>query len=221
MSDPPVPRGDPRGHGQVRASDADRELVAESLREAAGEGRITLDELDQRLEAASAAKTHAELEKVTEDLPAAGVPATAAGSLPAQRFGGAPTSRLGIALMCGFDRSGRWVVPRRFTGLAIMGGGCIDMRNASFAEQTTRISVLALMGGIDVVVPEDAEVRAHGLGILGGFGGRRATGPGQAGTPVIVVTGLAIMGGVGIRRRPPKKGSDGGPSDDTGKRVTE
>lgn len=103
--------------------------------------------------------------------------------------------------MCGFERGGRWVVPRRFTGLAIMGGGCIDMRNASFAEQTVRITVLALMGGIDIVVPENAEVRAHGLGILGGFGGRRATGPGQAGTPVIIVTGLAIMGGIGIRRR--------------------
>ena len=65
------------------------------------------------------------------------------------------------------------------------------------------------------------EVHAHGLGIMGGFGGRRVTSPSQAGTPVIIVTGLAIMGGVGIRRRPPKKGSDGGPSDYTGKRVTE
>jgi DUF1707 SHOCT-like domain len=213
MPTPPVPRGDPRGHGQVRASDADRELVTETLRQAAGEGRITLDELDQRLEAVSAAKTHAELEKVTEDLPAAG-------SLPAQRFGGAPTSRLGIALMCGFERAGRWVVPRRFTGVAIMGGGCIDMRNASFAEPIVRITVLALMGGIDIVVPEDAEVRAHGLGIMGGFGGRRAAGPGRAGTPVIVVTGLAIMGGIGIRRRP-RKSSDREPPDDTGKQVTE
>ena len=66
--------------------------------------------------------------------------------------------------MSGFDRSGRWMVPRRFTGLAIMGGGSIDMRNASFAEQTTRITVLALMGGIDIVVPQNAEVRARGLG---------------------------------------------------------
>jgi hypothetical protein len=210
MPNPPAAPDDRRGHGQLRASDVDRELVAETLRQAAGDGRLTLDELDQRLEAAHAAKSYAKLENLTEDLAAAAVPAPAAGSLPAQRFGGHPTSRFALALMCGFERAGRWVVPRRFTGLAIMGGGCIDMRNASFAEQTVRITVLALMGGIDIVVPQNAEVRAHGLGIMGGFGGRRVTGPGQAGTPVIIVTGLAIMGGIGIRRRPPKKDSDGG-----------
>lgn len=216
MPSPPVSPDDPRGHNLLRASDADRELVVEALRRAAGDGRLSPDELDQRLEAAYAAKTYAELEKLTEDLPAAGAPAPIAGSIPAQRFGGNPTSRLGIALMSGFERAGRWVVPRRFTGLAIMGGGGIDMRNASFAEQTVRITVLALMGGIDIVVPEDAEVRAHGLGIMGGFGGRRVTGSAQAGRPVIIVTGLAIMGGIGIRRRPPKEDGDGGePSDDT------
>ena len=67
MPNPPVPRDDPRGHGQLRASDADRELVAETLRQAAGDGRITLGELDQRLEAVQAAKTYAEMEKLTED----------------------------------------------------------------------------------------------------------------------------------------------------------
>lgn len=215
MPNPPASRDGPLGRGQLRASDADRELVVETLRLATGDGRLSLDELNQRLEAADAAKTYAELEKLTEDLPPAGVSASTAGSLPAQRFGARPTSRFGIALMSGFERGGRWVVPRRFTGLAIMGGGSIDMRNASFAEQTTRITVLALMGGIDIVVPENAEVHTHGLGIMGGFGGRRVTSPSQAGTPVIIVTGLAIMGGVGIRRRPPKKDSNGGELPDT------
>lgn len=206
MPDPQASPDDPRGRGQLRASDADRELAAETLRQAAGDGRLTLGELDERLAAAHAAKSYAELEKLTEDLPGlAGVLAAPDGSLPAQRLGGNPTSRFGIALMSGFNRAGRWVVPRRFTGLAIMGLGSMDMRNASFAEQTVRITVFALMGGIDIVVPEDAEVHAHGLGILGGFGGRRVTSPGQAGAPVIIVTGLAIMGGISIRRRPPKK----------------
>jgi hypothetical protein len=87
-----------------------------------------------------------------------------------------------------------------------MGLGSVDMRNASFAEQTVRITVFALMGGIDIVVPEDAEVHAHGLGIMGGFGGHRVTSPGQAGAPVIIVTALAIMGGIGIRRAAAEEG---------------
>ena len=55
---------------QLRISDDDRHRVAEVLREAAGEGRIDLDELDQRLEATYAAKTYADLVPITVDLPA-------------------------------------------------------------------------------------------------------------------------------------------------------
>jgi hypothetical protein len=85
MRNPTDSPGDPRGCGQLRASDADRELAAQTLRQAAVDGRLTMDELDQRLEAAYAAKTYAELEKLTEDLPATGVAAPVGGTLPAQR----------------------------------------------------------------------------------------------------------------------------------------
>ena len=53
----------------MRISDADRNKVAEVLREAAGDGRIDFDELDERLEATYAAKTYAELVPITHDLP--------------------------------------------------------------------------------------------------------------------------------------------------------
>jgi hypothetical protein len=59
--------GDP---AQLRVSDDDRHKVAEILRMAAGEGRIDLDELDERLEATYAAKTYADLVPITVDLPA-------------------------------------------------------------------------------------------------------------------------------------------------------
>jgi hypothetical protein len=54
---------------ELRASDADRERVAERLRAAAGEGRLTADELEERLERAFSARTDAELEPLTSDLP--------------------------------------------------------------------------------------------------------------------------------------------------------
>jgi hypothetical protein len=69
--------GDPRPvrrpeASELRISDEDRHKVAEVLRQAAGEGRIDLEELDERLEATYRAKTYGELVPITVDLPIAG-----------------------------------------------------------------------------------------------------------------------------------------------------
>jgi hypothetical protein len=53
----------------IRASDADRDRVAASLREHCAEGRITMDELHERLESAYAARTIGDLQEITSDLP--------------------------------------------------------------------------------------------------------------------------------------------------------
>ena len=55
---------------ELRASDAERDATAERLRTAAGDGRLSLDELADRLEAALGATTRADLEPLTSDLPA-------------------------------------------------------------------------------------------------------------------------------------------------------
>ncbi len=54
----------------LRASDAEREQIAERLRQAATEGRLLADELEERLGAALSAKTYGELDAVVSDLPA-------------------------------------------------------------------------------------------------------------------------------------------------------
>ena len=167
-SSPAVP--EPRN---LRASDADRERVANVLREAAGDGRLTMDELDERLDAVYAAKTYAELEPITHDLPDTGaghVPAAspAAARDPA-RFGGEPTSAGAVAILGGFTRKGDWVVPKEFTAFMLMGGGEIDLREARFAEREVSIHIVAIMGGCEVIVPEDATVCVTGVGILGAF----------------------------------------------------
>ena len=53
----------------LRASDADRETVTERLREAAGEGRLEPDELEERLHATLRARTYGDLDLVLVDLP--------------------------------------------------------------------------------------------------------------------------------------------------------
>lgn len=58
------------GDGEIRASDSDRESVVAILREAHAEGRLTLDEFDERMNAAYSARTWADLRQLTRDLPA-------------------------------------------------------------------------------------------------------------------------------------------------------
>jgi hypothetical protein len=193
---------------QHRASDADREKVAGLLREAAGDGRLTMDELDERLDAVYAAKTYAELEPITHDLPATGasyLPATSAPSGGSVRqYGGEAKSHLGVAILGGFSRRGGWLVPKVFNSFAFMGGIELDLRDASFAEQTVTIHVTAIMAGVEITVPEDATVRANGIGIMGAFedSTSEAVTPGG---PTIIITGVAFMAGVEIKRRPPKR----------------
>ena len=53
----------------VRASDAERELVVERLHRAVGSGRLTIHEFDERSAKAYAARTRGELADLTKDLP--------------------------------------------------------------------------------------------------------------------------------------------------------
>jgi hypothetical protein len=195
----------------MRASDSDRDRVAEVLREAAAEGRLGLDELDERLDVLYKTKTYAELEPITADLPSAGgthpAPALAARSAayPPDRFGGHPSGSVAVAVMSGFSRKGNWVAPKEMTAVAIMGGGEIDLREARFAEPTITIHAITIMGGIQITVPEDAHVQVNGIGFMGAFDDSRADGAGEPGGPHIIINGFAFWGGVAVERKPPRK----------------
>jgi hypothetical protein len=194
----------------MRASDADRDRAADVLREAAAEGRLSMDELDERLDLIYAAKTYAELAPVTADLPATGReagawPATSTGpSGVGNRFGAEATGSVAVAILGGFVRKGDWVAPPKLSAIAIMGGGEIDLRDARFAEHTMTIDAVTIMGGIQITVPEDADVQVNGIGIMGGFD-HSAAGSGSPGGPRIVINGFAFWGGVAIQRLPSDK----------------
>ncbi|MFE7120350.1 DUF1707 domain-containing protein [Streptomyces sp. NPDC057654] len=197
----------------MRASDSERDRIAEALREALAEGRLDMDEFDQRLGAAYKARTHGELEVLVRDLPApgrAGVDASRRTSEPGgspdwtERVGGQATSRWGVAVMGGFQRGGRWIAPRAFNSVAFWGGGQIDLRDARFEDRDITIRCFAIMGGMEVVVPPDVEVHVSGIGIMGGFDDK-ASGPGTPGAPRVTVSGLAFWGGVSVKRKERKE----------------
>ncbi|MGV9878315.1 DUF1707 SHOCT-like domain-containing protein [Streptomyces sp. NPDC003006] len=195
----------------LRASDADRERVAEVLRDAMAEGRLDMTEFEERLDAAYKARTYGELEPITRDLPAHGAAKVSMVKRPgsddpaavdwaARVVDGEPTSTFGFAFWSGFGRKGGWVVGRRFSSFVMWGGGEIDLREAYFTERDVEILCFTVMGGIQVTVPPEMNVVVKGFGIMGGFDDR-ATGPGTPGSPRVVVKGFALMGGVGVERK--------------------
>jgi hypothetical protein len=195
----------------LRASDADRERVAEILRDALAEGRLDMEEFEERLDATYKARTYGELTPITRDLPAAGVTVpsvsltkdVAAGPDWSGRIvGGEGSSSWAVAVMSGFQRKGRWTMPRRFSCLAFWGGGEIDLREAQFADREVEINAIAIMGGVDVIVPPGVEVVVRGIGVMGGFDHREEGVPGEPGAPRVIVTGFALWGGVGVQRKP-------------------
>src|SRR3954463_15856998 len=162
---------------ELRASDTDRERVAEVLRDALAEGRLDMEEFEERLEATYKARTYGELTPITRDLP---TPAAGTGTAPAVSMrkepaadggwagrivGGEGSSTGAVAIMSGFQRKGRWTVPKRFTCFAFWGGGEIDLREADFADREVEINCVTIMGGMQVVVPPGVEVVVRGIGI--------------------------------------------------------
>ncbi|MFJ2261831.1 DUF1707 domain-containing protein [Streptomyces sp. NPDC087844] len=205
----------PGGLPELRASDADREQVAEVLRDALAEGRLDMAEFEERLEDTYKARTYGELEPITRDLPAAGALAPApavsmvkrpagaagAGGWAGRIVGGEGSSRWGVAVMSGFERRGHWTVPKRFNCFAFWGGGVVDLREANFADGEVVVNCFAVMGGLNVVVPPGVEVVVRGVGIMGGFDHGQEGVPREPGAPRVVVTGFAFWGGVGVERK--------------------
>jgi Domain of unknown function (DUF1707) len=191
---------------QLRISDDDRHQVAEVLREAAGEGRIDLTELDERLEATYAARTYADLVPITLDLPVArssDLPARPAASTPSPVVSG-PAEEKHLAILGGLERKGVWTVPTRMTVNCFMGGADLDLRRAQFAAREVVITVNAVMGGADIKVNPHTHVIMEGTGIMGGYSGPSDKTPPEldATSPVVRIRGFAIMGGVSVSRRP-------------------
>jgi hypothetical protein len=192
---------------QLRISDDDRHRVADVLRDAAAEGRIDLDELDQRLEATYAARTYADLVPITRDFPV--LTETLAGRRPTppvprrQALPAAATYDSSLAIMGECVRRGAWLVPAEHTAVALMGSVTLDLREASFAAPETRIRVNALMAGVDIMVDAYTHVVVEGVGIMGDFSQGRDKVPAQlsADSPVVRVNGVALMSGVRVVRK--------------------
>ncbi|WP_327304813.1 DUF1707 domain-containing protein [Streptomyces sp. NBC_01298] len=202
-SSAPAPAPAPAHAPGLRASDADRDRIAQILADAVAEGRLTAEEHSERLDSLYAVKTVAELDVLVRDLPAPGAggrqePAYA--GVPA----GAPVETV-VAVCSSSSRKGRWRPGAHTRAVSVMGDISIDLTQAVFEQQVTEISVTSILGNVEILVPENVTLRGYGSGVLGNFEvrgeGRGETDP-QA--PVVIVRGFALLGNIEAR---PKLGA--------------
>jgi Domain of unknown function (DUF1707) len=181
------------------ASDAERERVAIVLRDAAGEGRLTSDELTDRLGLAFKARTSGELDALTRDLPVALSPSTSAPAGPTRLV------RLMIAVLSGAKRRGGLRLERHCAVIGVMGGCSLDLRDAEIVGSRVDVYVLSVMSGITITVPEGVVVELDGLSVMGAKNARVADVPIRPGAPEIHIHALTVMGGTSVRSaRPPR-----------------
>ena len=193
----PAERGaEPVQPGQLRASHQDRDRVVEILRVAAGDGRLTAEELDQRLEAALTARTYAELAVLTTDLPAVG----SAGAVVAE-------PKDVVRIDCGSGstkRDGRWVVPHRMDVRVTSGSVRLDFTDAVITQPSLRVDAEVHSGNLTLVTRPGIVVDADEVSVRSGSVKVRE--PWAHDAPValrIEVTGTVRSGS--ITARPPRR----------------
>jgi len=146
---------------ELRASHEDRDRVVELLRVSAGDGRLTADELDERLELAMTARTYGELAKLVADLPAAGSAASA------------PTPRVKdvVRIDCGSGhakREGRWVVPQRIEARVNSGHVKLDFTQAVIAQPLLQIDAEVRSGHIILITKPGIVVDTDDVAVRSG-----------------------------------------------------
>jgi hypothetical protein len=205
----------------LRASDADRDHVAQLLGQAFAEGRLSPDEHAERLESVYAAKTLGQLRPMVADLPvnfappSSGLVADVApgrtGSSFGAAIGGAFSGAMGgaaagpvtdnvVAIFGENKRTGRWLVRSGLSARACFGSVELDLTEAVLERREITITANALFGEVTIRVPDGVMLIDEGNAVFGSRklgGGAADFGPE---TPVVRVRGIALFGSVEAKR---------------------
>ena len=186
-----------RKPSDLRASDNDRERVVAVLAEAAGDGRLTLDEHAERVQRAYQARTLGELAGLTRDL----VPP---GAQPLRL----DDSRTVAAFFTSTRRDGRWVMPDRLSVTAVGGQVILDLREAMLQGLHTIVHATLIGGSLHIFVPERVSVVVTTSRYSGRVGTdltpRRGAPAAPPGSPLIEIRAFTVAGQVRVHapRRP-------------------
>ena len=188
----------------MRASDADRDRVADLLREALAEGRLSPEEHGERIDQVYAAKTYADLAPIIADLPTGDAPSPEPHpgvrlredtALPAPRRESANI----VAIFGGAERKGRWLVEPHTNVLTVFGGVALDLRTAVLSQREVTLNITCVFGGVEVKVPPGVRVISSGAAIFGGHTVPDDD-PLEPDAPVVRLSGFTLFGGVDVKR---------------------
>jgi Domain of unknown function (DUF1707)/Cell wall-active antibiotics response 4TMS YvqF len=181
------------GELEKRASDAEREQAVARLREASAEGRLTLEELAERTALAYRARSHAELERLTADLPEV---AAAASAVSAAR----PRRRWLIGVFAPVSRSGRRAFGERNVVISLFAPARLDLRQAQLPGGEAVVTVFSLFGPVFVTVPEHIDVEASVFAVLAPVRDE-SSGEVPPNAPGVRIRGLALCAPVFVQAR--------------------
>jgi hypothetical protein len=177
----------PKPH-ELRASDEDRDRIAQVLRDAVADGRLGMDEFEERLEAVYKARTLGDLAAVTADL------------LPAEQQPLRLDTGQVSAIFKKEYREGRWVVPATLPVTAMFGTTKLDLRDAIMQTRHVVINATLVFGGLEIHVPEGVEV----IRVTKDKTVRLTRRPTAPDAPVIEVRTSNFLGEVKVKE-PPKR----------------
>nr|WSX50004.1 DUF1707 domain-containing protein [Streptomyces sp. NBC_00974] len=191
--------------GVLRASDADRDRIAQILADALAEGRLSAEEHSDRLDSLYAFKTVGELDVLVRDLPAPGAGARQEPAYGPEGYAGQPVGTPAetlVAVCSSSSRKGRWRPGAHTRAVSVLGDITIDLTEAVFEQQVTEINVTCVLGNVEILVPENVTLRGYGSGVLGNVEVHgEGSGAADPHAPVVIVRGFAMLGNIEARRK--------------------
>jgi hypothetical protein len=172
----------------LRVSDADRNGTLRRLHNAVALGLIDIGEFEERSAQVSAARMHADLEVLVDDLPGPGAIVTSAADRVELR-----------GWMGSLKRHGEWTVPTRLALVRRMGSVALDLTNARFAGPVVVIELDMVRGSVDLRLPPGASASIDDITVYAGSARDRRKDAPAEGSPHVVLTGRVVMGSVTVR----------------------
>ena len=172
--------------------------------------RLTLDQVEARLERAYKARDIEELNALLADMPATASDQLTTGErplyqlAPEQSRGSVPEEQRLTSIFAEVKRRGSWAPPRRMRTLVVFGSMLLDLREALLHADVTEVNARVVFGELKVIVPPGVRVVSEGGAVLGSFDHNAPSWdslPPDA--PTVRITGSAALGSVGISVRLP------------------